>query len=260
MTMRRVVVLPAPFGPSSPNTLPRATESESSRTAAWPSKDLDTPLSRMADSLTPRSSSRSVPTVSRPAFPGACFGRILFVAPGAAPARQGARRMSEPVVIAPRPFRVSLHTKILAAALVCVGIPILSVVVYLLQRNEEALREKVFDNLSIHLQLRDNELVDWQEERQRDLQRWSASFVVYEGLESLSRPGGDRARVERDVRAYLESVLGYYRLYESLFVVDLKGAVVAGTRDERLDPWGLAQLSRGGPPAGEGVFSPILRS
>src|SRR5216110_3434217 len=51
MTMRSVVVLPAPFGPSRPNTLPRGIARERSLTATWPAKDLVTPDSRMALSL-----------------------------------------------------------------------------------------------------------------------------------------------------------------------------------------------------------------
>jgi diguanylate cyclase (GGDEF)-like protein len=99
------------------------------------------------------------------------------------------------------------------------------------------------------------------EQRLREAQRWSASFVVYEGVESLSRQSVDRSRVERDLRGYLESVLGHYRVYESLFIVDLKGEVLAGTRaDERLDPWGKELAARGGPAGGAGVFSPIHHS
>ncbi len=52
MTIRRVVVLPAPFGPNRPNTLPRGTSSDRSLTAVWPAKALVTPLSRMALSFT----------------------------------------------------------------------------------------------------------------------------------------------------------------------------------------------------------------
>ena len=46
ITMRRVVVLPAPLGPSRPNTLPRGIASERSLTATWPSKALVTPGGR----------------------------------------------------------------------------------------------------------------------------------------------------------------------------------------------------------------------
>src|SRR6266446_4026979 len=52
ITMRRVVVLPAPFGPSRPNTLPRGTSRERSFTATWPANALVTPRRRIAVSLT----------------------------------------------------------------------------------------------------------------------------------------------------------------------------------------------------------------
>ena len=51
--------------------------------------------------------------------------------------------MSDPVAVTPRPFRVSLQGKILVAALVCVGVPLLSMGGYLFQRNEETLRDRV---------------------------------------------------------------------------------------------------------------------
>ena len=44
MTMRSVVVLPAPLGPSSPKTLPRGTSSERSFTATWPAKVFPIPF------------------------------------------------------------------------------------------------------------------------------------------------------------------------------------------------------------------------
>src|SRR2546425_821800 len=52
ITMRRVVVLPAPFGPSRPNTLPRGTSRERPFTATWPANALVTPCRRIAVSLT----------------------------------------------------------------------------------------------------------------------------------------------------------------------------------------------------------------
>ena len=48
MTIRSVVVLPAPFGPSSPKTLPRGTSRERSFTATWPAKAFRIPLRTMA--------------------------------------------------------------------------------------------------------------------------------------------------------------------------------------------------------------------
>src|SRR5438093_828274 len=51
MTMRSVVVFPAPLGPSRPKTLPRGIVRERSLTATWPAKALVTPDSWMALSL-----------------------------------------------------------------------------------------------------------------------------------------------------------------------------------------------------------------
>ena len=46
--MRRVVVLPAPFGPRNPYIIPPGTSSESWSTAVWGPKRLVTPSSLMA--------------------------------------------------------------------------------------------------------------------------------------------------------------------------------------------------------------------
>jgi diguanylate cyclase (GGDEF)-like protein len=54
-------------------------------------------------------------------------------------------------------------------------------------------------------------------------------------------------------------VLGHYRNYESLFVIDPRGKVLASTRQERWEDWGQALLDRGGLERG-GVVSPIHRS
>jgi diguanylate cyclase (GGDEF)-like protein len=176
--------------------------------------------------------------------------------------------MSEPEVIAPRPVRVSLHSRILVVAVVCIGVPVLTLGGYLLRQNQEILGEKVRETLSNHLQRRSDELQGWMDQHRRDAQRWSASFIVYEGVESLSRPGVNRARVEHDLVTYLNSVLGYhFRAYESLFIVDLKGEVLAATRvDEELEPWGVELalseklVSREISPGEPGVFSSLLHS
>lgn len=168
--------------------------------------------------------------------------------------------MSEPEVIAARPFRVNLQAKIVAVALACVGVPVLAMAGYLLHQNQQILGEKVRETLSNHLQRKDSELQDWMEQRLREAQRWSTSFVVYEGVESLSRRSIDRSRVESDLTGYLRSVLGHFRVYESLFIVDLNGEVLAATKEERLDPWGVELASRGGPAVGSGTFSPIHHS
>src|SRR2546428_5850990 len=51
ITMRSVVVFPAPVGPSRPKTLPRGIARERSLTATWPAKALVTPDNWMALSL-----------------------------------------------------------------------------------------------------------------------------------------------------------------------------------------------------------------
>jgi diguanylate cyclase (GGDEF)-like protein len=165
--------------------------------------------------------------------------------------------MSEPL---PRAgLRVSLQAKILAVALVCVGVPLLAIAGYLSRRNEEILADKVREALSNHLFRTTTQLDDWVSQRQRDAARWSASFVVYEDVEALGRPGGDPIRIRRELKDYLESVLGHYRAYESLFIVDLSGTVLSATREEQLEDWGRKLLSAGGPGAA-GVLSPLQRS
>src|SRR5512143_1506099 len=60
ITIRSVVVLPAPFGPRRPKTLPRGTSSERSSTATWPEKAFAIPLRTMALSLIDPPGSRGV--------------------------------------------------------------------------------------------------------------------------------------------------------------------------------------------------------
>jgi diguanylate cyclase (GGDEF)-like protein len=158
-----------------------------------------------------------------------------------------------------RPLRDSLQSKIVVFVLLCVVIPLLVMGGYLLERNQELLGEKVRETLSNHVFRKAGDLDDWVNQRQRDAARWSASFVVYEGVELLSRPGTDRARIRRDLKDYLESVLGHYRVYESLFIVDLTGDVLAATREEQLESWGRELLGAGGP-GSAGAISPLFRS
>ena len=61
MTMRSVVVLPAPFGPSRPKMLSRGTSSERSFTATWPAKAFRMPLSTRALSFTEPPSGVQIP-------------------------------------------------------------------------------------------------------------------------------------------------------------------------------------------------------
>jgi len=141
-----------------------------------------------------------------------------------------------------------------------VSLPAFLMGFYLLQRNEELLAEKVRERLSNHVFRAGSQLDDWMQQRLHEVSRWSASFVVFEGVAALSRPGpADADKARRDLDTYLESVLGHYRNYESLFVIDPRGNVLASTRQERWEDWGQGLLDRGGLERG-GVVSPIHRS
>jgi diguanylate cyclase (GGDEF)-like protein len=156
--------------------------------------------------------------------------------------------------------RLRFQTKVLLLVLTGVSLPVFLMGWYLLQRNEELLAEKVKETLSNHLFRGSSELDDWMQQRLHEVSRWSASFVVFEGVESLSRPdAADAAKARHDLVAYLESVLGHYRNYESLFVIDPRGKVLASTRDERWEDWGQDLVGHGGLERG-GIVSPIHRS
>jgi diguanylate cyclase (GGDEF)-like protein len=155
--------------------------------------------------------------------------------------------------------RVRFQTKILLLVLVGVSLPAVLAGWYLLQRNEELLAEKVQETLSNHLFRTSSQLDDWMQQRLHEVSRWSASFVVFEGVEALRADGGDPGKAKRDLDAYLESVLGHYRNYESLFVIDPRGRVLASTRQERWEEWGQGLLDRGGLERA-GTVSPIHRS
>ncbi len=158
-----------------------------------------------------------------------------------------------------RPRARSLATKILATVLFGVSVPSLLGGWYLLRRHHELLAEKLQENVANHLFRRANEVDDWRAERLREVQRWSGSFVVVESVDTLTRGRGDAASARRDLAAYVESVLGHYRGYESLFVVDPAGRVLASTREERLDPVEIEILDSGAA-GGQGRVSPIRRS
>jgi diguanylate cyclase (GGDEF)-like protein len=157
-----------------------------------------------------------------------------------------------------RRVRVSLQAKLLALVLFCVVVPLLSLGGYLLRRNEDTLRDKVHEALTNQLYRKATQIQDWADQRLREAASWSSSFVVFEGTETLTRGGPDRDRARRDVSDYLLSVLGHYRVYESLFVVDLAGQVLAGTREEHLEDWGIAMVTAGD--LEKGRLSPVRRS
>ncbi|PYQ15597.1 MAG: hypothetical protein DMF80_08330 [Acidobacteria bacterium] len=157
------------------------------------------------------------------------------------------------------PLRLTLRTKLLLVVLLCVGVPVVLMGSYLLNRNEEILAEKVRETLKNHLFRKSTQIDDWMWQRTREVTRWSASFVVFEGAEALTLKTGDVARAQRDLNEYLASVLGHYQTYESLFVTDAGGRILASTRNEQWEEWANGLLAR--PEAAKsGVVSPLHRS
>jgi len=130
---------------------------------------------------------------------------------------------------------------------------------YLLDRNEEILAEKVRETLSNHLFRKSGQIDEWMWQRTREVARWSASFVVFEGVEALNRGTGDVDRARRDLNEYLASVLGHYQTYESLFVTDTRGRILASTRNEQWEDWAKGLLAKP-EMARVGVVSPLHRS
>ncbi len=155
------------------------------------------------------------------------------------------------------PFRVSLQTKLVSVVLVCVVVPLFTLGAYLLRRNEALLRERAAQGLTHHLAEKDRALAAWFRERLQEVRRFSASFVVSEGIEELRGPDPERAR--RDLAAYLESLLGHNRVYESLSLVDPAGRLVASTREEVLEGW-VAQALREARPDQEQIILPVRQS
>jgi diguanylate cyclase (GGDEF)-like protein len=168
--------------------------------------------------------------------------------------------MSEPAAPAPRSFRVSLKTKILLFVFVCVAVPLLAMGAYLLQQNEAVLGEKVRETVANHLFRKASELNDWLALRLSEAQRFTTSWAVWQGVDALTGSSQDPARSRRELHDYLRSVLVDFPVYESLFVVDLRGEVLASTRDgESLDEWGR-QVIAGYRAETGGMVSPLFWS
>jgi diguanylate cyclase (GGDEF)-like protein len=166
------------------------------------------------------------------------------------------RGVAEPA--GPRAFRLGLQTKLLAIVLLCVVVPVFTLGLFLLRRNQEVLREKVEDGISSHLLRKQAAFDDWMRDRAQEATRWSASFVVYEGLDAFAK-GSPESRAARDLKSYLASLLGHYRVYESLFILDGSGAVLTGTRDEQIEEWARPLVA--GEVAFDGVIvSPLRKS
>jgi diguanylate cyclase (GGDEF)-like protein len=145
--------------------------------------------------------------------------------------------LSEPAAtIRRRSFRFSLQAKIVLLVLLCVGIPLFSMGLYGLRLNRELLQDKVHENLTNQLFRKSTEIDEWVKGRIADVKQWSATKYVFEGSEILiGKPSEDAARARTDLNDYLARVMGFYHTYDSLFVVNLDGEVIASTREERLE-------------------------
>jgi diguanylate cyclase (GGDEF)-like protein len=159
----------------------------------------------------------------------------------------------------PRSFRIrGVQSKLLAVVLLCVTVPVVTLGLFLMRRNQEVLREKVAEGLSSHLQRKQSAFDDWMRDRAQEATRWSASFVVYEGLDAFAHQVPE-SRAARDLKSYLGSLLGHYRVYESLFILDGQGQVLSGTREEQLEEWARPLVQ--GEVAFDGVIvSPLRKS
>jgi diguanylate cyclase (GGDEF)-like protein len=156
-------------------------------------------------------------------------------------------------------FLSRLALKILVILLLCGVLPAFLAVRQLLRRNEEILGERVRDALATHLVRRKAEIDAWMGERLRDETRWASAYIVFDAVESILRSGNDVGRARQSLSDYLQSVLGNTRVYESLFVVDLQGNVLASTRTERLEKAVRRRLGGDGD-LGRGVVVSVQRS
>ena len=144
--------------------------------------------------------------------------------------------MTEAGAIGTRPLRFSLQAKIVLLVMLCVGTPLFSMGLYGLRLNRELLEEKVHENLTNQLFRKATALGDWVKQAQADVRPWSTTKYVLEGAQSLTgKQPGDAARARTDTNEYLTRVMGFYHTYDSLFLVNLAGEVIASTREERLE-------------------------
>lgn len=135
-----------------------------------------------------------------------------------------------------RGFVLSLRAKILVFGLVCVLLPLMAVGAYLLDQNERVLGDKAREGLASAVTRRADQIDEWLSQRMQAAHSWSLSFVVYEGVEAVL--GGTRRadQARKELGEYLSTVLQHHPDFESLFVTDLDGRVLAGTRAEAADP------------------------
>ena len=134
----------------------------------------------------------------------------------------------------------SLRVRLLLVVLACSLGPILGMGAYLLRASESVLAEKAREKLSYAALRQGAQVDDWLGDRVRELARWSASFVLFEGVPVLSGPRPAADLVRRDLTAFLGSLLEHNAVYESLLLTDPGGEVLVATRPETLEPQGRA--------------------
>jgi len=160
-------------------------------------------------------------------------------------------------------WHIGVQTKILVLGVLCVMGPLLGSGIYLLNRNREVLSQKVRETLSNRLFRQATQIDDWMGERVHEAARWSASFVVWEGVDQLASSPGESARIHRDLKDFLLSVQGHYHAYEALFIVDTRGEVIESTRSEQLEEWAKRLLDQNRDKTGVEaacIVSPLLVS
>ena len=163
-----------------------------------------------------------------------------------------------PGAVPPRPW-LGLRGKLLTLVLIASTIPVMAMGAYMLKRNGEILEEKSRESMLFSLTRRTAQVDEWLGDRLRELGRWSASFVLYEGLPGLRSKGLAGERALRDISAFLGSLLHHNAVYESLFVTDLEGEVLVSTRPEGLERT-AKEILRAGPPRAAGCLTPVFRS
>jgi hypothetical protein len=114
---------------------------------------------------------------------------------------------------------------------------------YLFDQTQTALEAKAQESVTRHLYAQAGNVDEWMSQRYREAGRWSTTFIAYDALDAQARRTPDAARLTGELEAYLEELhSGYQSLYESFFVVDRKGRVIAGSRNESLEDWAVQQL------------------